>query len=368
MRIVLITDAWYPQVNGVVTTWNHVREQCQSLGHAFEVVHPGLFRTIKAPRYPDIRLAVLPRFKLRRTLDGMNPDAVHIATEGPLGMAARRWCRSRRKPWTTSYHTQFPHYLKTYFGIPQRWTYRFCRWFHGGAERTLVPTRSIKDELVERGFDADRLVVWTRGVDHATFHPYPEDAQPLADLPRPRFVYCGRVAAEKNIEAFLGLKLEGVKVVIGDGPARPELARRYPEVHFAGWKKGEALARHVAACDVFVFPSKTDTFGVVMIEALACGLPVAAYPVTGPRDVITDPRVGALDDDLQRAAEQAAGLNPDDCIAFAKGFTWQRCAAMVLENLATDADPLLPAAEGPGGDGGADAGGADGPRGPGERA
>jgi glycosyltransferase involved in cell wall biosynthesis len=335
MRIVLITDAWYPQVNGVVTTWNHVRDQCEQMGHTFEVIHPGLFRTFQAPRYPDIRLAVLPRFKLRRMLDEMAPEAVHIATEGPLGIAARGWCRSRRMPWTTSYHTQFPDYLRTYFKIPRPPTYAFLRWFHGRAERTLVPTRSIKEELIEHGFKADQLVVWTRGVDHATFHPQPDDRETLAELPRPRFVYVGRVAAEKNIKAFLDLDLEGVKVVIGDGPAKADLERRYADVRFVGWKKGEDLARHIAACDVFVFPSKTDTFGVVMIEALACGLPVAAYPVTGPRDVITDPKVGALDEDLQRAAERAAELNAEDCIAFAESFTWRRCADMVVENLAT---------------------------------
>lgn len=334
MKIALVTDAWFPQVNGVVTTWSNVREQLSGLGHTFEVFHPGLFKTFTAPKYPEIKLAILPGRKLRRLVESFEPDAVHVATEGPVGFAGRNWAVSTGTPFTTSYHTQFPQYLNTYFGAPTSPTWAFMRWFHGKAHRTLVPTRSIAEELAEHAFAAERLVVWTRGVQHDVFHPYPDDHTTLAELPRPRFVYVGRVAPEKNIEAFLGLDLPGVKVVIGDGPARQGLEQKYPDVHFAGFRKGEQLARHIAACDVFVFPSLTDTFGVVMIEALACGLPVAAYPVTGPRDVITRPEAGVLDDDLAAACRGALKLDREPCVAFARSFTWRRCAQMVLDNLA----------------------------------
>jgi len=333
MHICLITDAWFPQINGVVTTWSHVQEQCRFMGHRFEVIHPGIFNTFEAPKYPEIRLAILPRRKLRKLMDRERPDAVHIATEGPLGMAGRGWCKSRKVPFTTSYHTQFPQYLHTYFGIPTAPTYAFLRWFHGGAKRTLVPTQSIKDELIEHGFEGQKIIVWTRGVRHDLFHPYQGD--PLAGIERPRFCYVGRVAPEKNIEAFVKLKLPGSMVVIGDGPARAKLEAQFPHVHFLGFHKGEALARRIAACDVFVFPSLTDTFGVVMIEAMACGLPVAAYPVTGPRDVITNPKAGVLDHNLQKACEACLELKSEDAVAFAQQFTWQRVAQIVLDNLAT---------------------------------
>lgn len=332
MKIALVTDAWFPQINGVVTTWSHVQQECRDMGHAFEVIHPGLFQTFAAPKYPEIRLSILPRFKLRRLLDEMMPDAVHISTEGPLGMAGRGWCTARHIPYTTSYHTQFPQYLQTYFEIPTAPTYVFLRWFHGKARHTLVPTQSIKDELVAKGFASEKIIVWTRGVRHEMFHPYEEDA--LAGLGRPRFCYVGRVAPEKNIEAFLKLKLPGEMVVIGDGPARAKLQQAYPHVHFLGFHKGEALARRIAACDVFVFPSLTDTFGVVMIEAMACGLPVAAYPVTGPRDVITDPKAGALDHNLQAACLKCLQLKSADAIAFAQQFTWRRVAQIVIDNMA----------------------------------
>jgi glycosyltransferase involved in cell wall biosynthesis len=342
MKIVLVTDAWHPQVNGVVTTWTHVREQAQQAGHRFDVIHPGEFRTIAAPRYPEIRLALCPGRRLAELMATYEPQAVHVATEGPVGLAGRRWCRRNRVPFTTSYHTQFPQYLYRYFDIPTAPTYAFLRWFHGPAARTLVPTRSIADELTEHGFDD--LVVWTRGVNTDLFHPRDKD---IYDLPRPIFVYCGRVATEKNIEAFCQLDVPGSRVVIGDGPARAALAEQYPDVHFVGMKKGDELAAHVAGGDVFVFPSTTDTFGVVMLEALACGLPVAAYPVTGPIDVITDPRVGVLEHDLSAAARACLKLKAEDCIAFARQFTWQRVAQMVVDNLepinatATDAAAVM---------------------------
>lgn len=350
MRIALITDAWFPQINGVVTTWNHVRENLVARGHHVDVIHPSLFKTFAAPKYPEIRLAILPRRKLRRMLDDMQPDAVHIATEGSLGLAARGWCRARRMPFTTSYHTRFPQYLQTYFEIPPAPTYRFLRWFHGAADRTLVTTPSMRDDLAAHSFDPRKLVVWTRGVNlnrfkmsstsggkpvHASPRTWP--GSPLDHIPHPRFLYLGRVAPEKNIEAFLKLDLPGSKVVVGDGPQLTILREKFPGVHFTGFKTGDDLAAHVAACDVFVFPSLTDTFGVVMLEAMACGLPVAAFPVTGPVDVIT-PETGVLSHDLRAACLQCLDLDRTKVRAYAEQFTWDRCADMVLEHLSTVSD------------------------------
>ncbi len=334
MKIALVTDAWFPQINGVVTTWSHVCDELTAAGHDIEVIHPGLFRTFEAPKYPEIRLAIAPRRKLRRMLSQMQPDAVHLPTEGPLGLAARGWCRCHGLPFTTSYHTKFPEYLQEYFEIPAHLTYRFMRWFHGPAERTLVPTPSMRNELIANGFDGEKVVAWTRGVNHAMFHPYADGPDPYPDLPRPIFVYCGRVAPEKNIGAFLSMELPGSMVVIGDGPARAEIERQYPHVRFVGFKTGEDLARHVAGGDVFVFPSLTDTFGVVMIEAMACGLPVAAYPVTGPIDVVHEGVTGCLHDDLETAALKCLDLDRRACLADARSFTWKACADMVLDILA----------------------------------
>lgn len=329
LRIALVTDAWKPQVNGVVTTLGHVVRELESQGHEILVIHPGLFRTIPCPRYPHIRLAVLPGRGTRRRLNEWAPDAVHIATEGPVGLAGRSWCRRRRVPFTTSYHTQFPLYLRTYAGVPAAWSYRVMRWFHGAAERTLVPTESVRRELAERGFENVR--VWSRGVDQSVFHPRGRGFYPM---PRPILLYGGRVAAEKNIEAFLALRHEGTKVVVGDGPILPRLREKHPEIVFTGFKHGEELARHFADADVFVFPSRTDTFGVVMLEAMACGVPVAAFPVTGPRDVIRDGECGALDDDLDVAVARALTCDRDRTAAFAGTFSWSRCAELFFENLA----------------------------------
>ncbi len=333
MHICLVTDAWYPQINGVVTTWNHVREELIAQGHRFDVIHPAMFKTIAAPRYPEIRLAIAPGRKLRRTLDEMKPDAIHIATEGSVGFAGRAYCRKRRLPFTTSYHTRFPQYLKAYFEIPESATYAWLRWFHKPASCILVPTPSIKQDLEEHGFRG-RIVVWTRGVKHDRFKVRPGETLPLDHLPEPRFLYCGRVAVEKNLEAFLKLDLPGSKIIVGAGPALADLRARFPETHFVGYKTGDDLARHVACGNVFVFPSLTDTFGVVMIEAMACGLPVAAYPVPGPRDIILDGQVGAIDHDLKAACLRALELDPGECAKYAEQFTWQRCARMVHDNLA----------------------------------
>jgi glycosyltransferase involved in cell wall biosynthesis len=264
-----------------------------------------------------------------RLLEEHDPQAIHIATEGPLGLAGRRFCRRRGLPFTTSLHTKFPEYLRVYAGIPEAATYRLMRWFHGAAVRTLVPTRSIQSELVERGFC--NTVAWTRAVDTGLFRPR---HRAFIDLPRPIFLYVGRVATEKNIEAFLGCDLPGSKVVVGDGPARADLEGRHPEVYWAGFRFGEDLAQHYAGADVFVFPSRTDTYGVVMLEANASGLPVAAYPVTGPIDVVRQGTTGVLHEDLETACLEALGVDRDSCRSFAETMSWQRCADMLFENLA----------------------------------
>lgn len=333
-RILLATDAWRPQVNGVVRCWKSVIAELEAMGHEVEVLHPGLFRAVPAPRYPEIRLAIAPGRRARRLADAFDPDVVHIATEGPVGLACRRWCRRRRLRFTTSYHTQFPLYLKRYFGIPAAATWRGVRWFHGPAEAVLVPTEQVRRELVSHGLPQART--WSRGFDPTVFHPGPWSdpelaADPFADLDRPVLLYAGRVAPEKNIDAFLDLEFPGSKVVVGDGPARNSLERRHPTVRFLGYRFGEALGRHYAAADLLVFPSLTDTYGVVMLEANACGTPVAAYPVTGPIDVVVPGENGWLDEDLSVAVQRALEVSGDRCRAHAAGHTWRRTAELLLD-------------------------------------
>ncbi len=330
MRILIVSDAWTPQVNGVVRTLTTVAEELRALGNTVEVIGPDRFRTIPAPTEPSVRLALFPGRRLRRLIDDFRPDAIHIATEGPLGYAARRLCLARRWPFTTSFHTRFPDYLSARLGIPPGLTWRMMRRFHARSAAVLVATPSLQHELTTRGFR--NVVIWTRGVDLALFHP--RETRTGFGLPRPVFLYVGRVAVEKNIEAFLALDLPGSKVVVGDGPARPALQKRFPSVHWLGAKFGEELARAYAEADVFVFPSRTDTFGLVLVEALACGTPVAAYPVPGPLDVIDGAPVGVLDEDLGRAAMAAMALDRAACRAHAERFSWRRCAEILLERLA----------------------------------
>jgi glycosyltransferase involved in cell wall biosynthesis len=324
-----VTDAWLPQVNGVTTTLSRCRQEIEDHGCVVRVVSPDLFKTVPCPRYPEIRLAPWSWRGVHRILGEHRPDAVHIATEGPLGLAARNYCRRNRLPFTTSFHTKFPDYVRAYIGVPKALTYRAVRWFHGAARRTLVPTPSVQNELQAHGFT--NTVCWTRGVDTKLFRPR---NKPFYDLPAPVFLYAGRVAVEKNLEAFLGLELPGSKVVVGDGPARPTLEKRYPDVHWAGFRFGDDLARHYAGADVFVFPSHTDTFGVVMLEANACGLPIAAFPVPGPADVVRDGTTGILDDDLGAACLRALDVKPSDCRQWALEHSWERCARMLYDNLA----------------------------------
>jgi len=323
LRLLLITDAWHPQVNGVVRTLDTLTRVMREAGDIVEVVGPDRFRTVPMPGYGEIRLAVNVAGRLEASVDAFQPTAVHISTEGPLGWATRRLCRRRGWPFTTSLHTKFPEYLQARIGLPPGPAWALLRHFHGASAGTFAATPSLADELVARGFTNVRP--WTRGVDLALFQPEPRDSWP--GLPRPIFLYAGRVAVEKNIEAFLALDLPGSKVVVGDGPQRAELARRFPAAHFAGWRRGEALAHAYAGADVFVFPSRTDTFGLVMLEAMACGTPVAAFPVTGPADIVGGSDAGVIDTDLRRAALAALDCDRTRCRAHAELFSWEACAA-----------------------------------------
>ena len=334
MRLALVTDAWLPQVNGVVRTLGHTIREVEAAGHGVTVISPAEFRTVPCPTYPEIRLALFAGREVRRRLEALEPDAVHVATEGPLGLAARNWCVRRRRPFTTAYHTQFPEYVRARAPIPLRVGYAAVRWYHGRATRTLVTTPSMQRQLEARGFR--NLHLWGRGVDTELFRPRDKG---FLDLPRPIWLYFGRVAVEKGIEDFLGLDLPGSKLVVGDGPEAASLKRRYPGAVFAGYRHGEDLAAHIAASDVFVFPSRTDTFGLVLLEAMACGVPVAAYPVTGPVDVIVDGVNGVLGEDLRQAALAAVAIDPAVCRAHALAHSWEACTRQFLAALAVATNP-----------------------------
>ncbi len=328
MKILIVTDAWRPQTNGVVSTLSHTVDCLRGFGHDVHLITPAGFRTVACPSYPEIRLAVLPGAQVARRIDALEPDAVHIATEGSLGMAARRYCVRRGLNFTTSYHTQFPQYLRSRLPIPLAVSYRWLRHFHGAGRACMVSTRSMQAELADRGFR--NVVRWQRGVDTQLFRPGPKG---FLALPRPIAVYVGRLAVEKNVDAFLGMPWAGSKLVVGDGPERERLQASFPDAVFAGYRYGEELVAHLAAADVFVFPSRTDTFGLVNLEAMACGLPVAAYPVTGPIDVVQDGVTGALDENLGRAAQRALGLDPAACRERALRSSWERCTREFAGNL-----------------------------------
>lgn len=328
MRILVCTDAWRPQTNGVVTTLSETTSALRQRGHDVLVVDPDGSRTIPCPSYPEIRLALFPGERVTRVIREFQPDAIHIATEGPIGLAARAYVARHRLPHTTSYHTQYPEYVAQRYPIPLAAGYTYVRWFHGLAAATLVATRGVAEMLQSRGFRNTRI--WTRGVDLNRFRPGPKD---YFDLPRPILLYAGRVAVEKNLDAFLTADVPGTKVVVGDGPARAKLERRHPTVVFTGYKFGEELARAMASADVFVFPSLTDTFGLVMLEAMACGVPVAALPASAPRDVIDDGVSGVIHEQLAIAIRRALSLSPRACRRHAEQFTWQRTAHQFLEAL-----------------------------------
>lgn len=331
MRIALISDAWAPQVNGVVRTLEKLAENLDGAGHAIAMITPDLFHTVPCPSYPEIRLSLRPRRRVSALIDSHRPDAIHIATEGPLGMAARALCLARGVPFTTAFHTRFPEYVAARFAVPVAWTYAWLKRFHAPSRAVMVATETVRRELAARGFD--RLRHWGRGVDDNLFDPAKRDEDFLG-LKRPIFLFVGRVAVEKNLPAFLALDLPGSKLVVGDGPLLEQFRRRYPAVHFLGTREGEALAQVYASADVFVFPSLTDTFGLVLLEALASGLPVAAYPVAGPLDIIGGSDVGVLDRDLGQAALAAEAIPRQRCRAFARRHSWSASAAEFLANLA----------------------------------
>ncbi|MAY20602.1 MAG: alpha-mannosyltransferase [Erythrobacteraceae bacterium] len=328
--IAIVTDAWYPQVNGVVRTLSTTCDMLRRWGHEVTVISPEDYTSFPAPTYPEIRLAVTAPGTVGRELARIAPEAVHIATEGPLGFAARRYCKSRKVPFTTAYHTQFPDYLARRTGLPAALFWPYIRWFHRPAQRIMVATETIRAQLREQGLT--HLSHWSRGVDLDCFSPDAPPPAEYAGIEGPILLYVGRVAVEKNIEAFLSCDYPGTKVVVGDGPARASLEGRFPDALFLGKKSGVELAGCYAGADVFVFPSKTDTFGLVMIEALACGTPVAAYPVAGPVDILTD-AVGAMSDNIARAIDAARYCDRHECAAFGAGYSWEAATQQFLSGL-----------------------------------
>jgi glycosyltransferase involved in cell wall biosynthesis len=327
-KIAIVTDAWHPQINGVVTTLGKTIAHLEAFGYQVETITPQLFRSFPCPTYPEISLSLAGTRKLREHLVYCKPHCVHIATEGPLGWAARSVCRSSGFAFSTSYHTRFPEYVRMRWPVPLSLSYRVLRCFHNAAARTMVATSRLKAELEGRGFS--NMALWSRGVDPDLFKP---DTKRKNSAEKPLFLYVGRVAIEKNITAFLELDLPGTKMVVGDGPARHQLAASYPKVHFTGYKKGAELAALYAAADVLVFPSLTDTFGVVLLEAMASGVPVAAYPVTGPLETVVNGENGYLDNDLRSAALQALSVSAESCRRFAMRYTWEACSKQFVENL-----------------------------------
>lgn len=341
-KITIVSDAWYPQVNGVVRSIQNTNRELALMGIDVTMVTPQTFRNVPCPTYPEIRLSVATYGKVAREIERSQPEALHIATEGPLGLLARRWCLRNRVPFSTSYHTRFPEYVAARFPIPIRPLQAFVRWFHNAGNGCMVATASLERELAKLGMR--NLLRWSRGIDQSQFRPRPPEVTPFG-LPRPIFLTVGRVSVEKNLPAFLELDLPGSKVVVGDGPARADLQKRYPDVLFTGMKSGADLAEAYAQADVFVFPSRTDTFGNTILEALASGVPVAAYPVTGPVDIIEPGSgAGALDDDLRRACLAALQCSREDARALAQTFTWEAASRQFLNNvLASRSAPALPA-------------------------
>jgi glycosyltransferase involved in cell wall biosynthesis len=328
MRVLVATDAWHPQINGVVRTLTSLARSARKLGVEIEFLSPTGFWSVPLPTYPSLRLALPNARTVARAIEAAEPDSIHVATEGPIGLMARAYCLKRGLRFTTSYTTRFPEYIAARWAVPEAWSYSALRRFHAPASVTMVSTDSLAAELSQRGFR--HLGMWSRGVDTELFAP---SRAIVLDLPRPIFLAAGRIAIEKNLEAFLSLDLPGSKVVVGEGPQEAELRRSFPGVHFAGLQEGVALAAYMAAADVFVFPSRTDTFGIVQLEALACGTPVAAFPVTGPKDVIADRPVGVLREDLRSACLRALGLSREACRTYALTFSWENSARQFIGHL-----------------------------------
>jgi glycosyltransferase involved in cell wall biosynthesis len=352
VKIVLATDAWHPQVNGVVRSLSMTVEHMRRTGHLVDVIEPSRFWTLPCPTYPEIRLALGCNRSVARMLDAIQPDRIHISTEGPIGWAARRWCLKNGRHFTTAFHTRFPDYVSIRTGIPAEWVWKMMRRFHGAAERTFTATATLAEELQAHGLTHTHH--WPRGVDLAQFNPSVPPHPAFEGLPRPILLNVGRVAVEKNIGAFLTLDVPGTKAVVGDGPALERLKTQYPDVLFLGAKHGAELAAAYAAADVFVFPSRTDTFGLVNIEALACGVPVAAYPVPGPIDILGSDNkgmhggsrpIGALDEDLAKAVAGALRASRKASAAEALHYSWEACTERFVSGLAADdEEPLKRAA------------------------
>lgn len=334
-RILIVTDAWHPQINGVVTTLTKTAQTLEKMGCRVKILSPQSYKTIPCPTYPEISLSLVSPATIRKEISGFLPHAIHIATEGPLGWMARAACIRNKLAFTTSYHTRFPEYIRMRYPIPEKLSYNVVRRFHNRAQKTLVATEFLKQELKSRDFH--NPVIWSRGVDTELFRPRDKA---LLDLPRPISVYVGRVAVEKNLPAFLDLDIPGTKLVIGDGPALPSLRQKYPDTVFTGFKKGEELASLVAASDVFVFPSLTDTFGVVLLEAMACGIPAATYPVCGPVSVIQNGYNGIMNKDLKQAVYDALLLKTENCRKFAEQYSWDKCTTQFFQHLAISNAPL----------------------------
>jgi glycosyltransferase involved in cell wall biosynthesis len=328
MHILVVTDAWKPQVNGAAHALENVGRALREMGTDIDFLTPEGFATVPLPTYGEIRIALASPWAVAKRIDDSGAGHIHIATEGPLGLAARRYCLRTKRVFTTSYHTRFPEYITVRTRIPEEITYALIRRFHNAGIGIMVPTKSVADDLKSRGFH--RLMRWSRGVDHSLFNPSKAIA---LDLRRPIFLYAGRLAPEKNIEAFLSLDLPGTKLIAGDGPSRRALQARYPAAHFIGMQRREALAVYYASSDVFVLPSLTETFGNVLIEALACGLPVAALPVAGPRDVIGTSGTGVLDMDLRAACLGALEIPREKARAHALNFTWAKSARQFFDNI-----------------------------------
>jgi len=346
MKVLVATDAWRPQVNGVVRTLNSLARAAAKLGVEIEFLSPDGFWTFPVPTYPGLRLALPSKKKIAERIEAAKPDAIHIATEGPIGFAVRAYCVRIGRPFTTSYTTRFPEYISARSPIPAQWIYNALRRFHAAATVTMVATPSLTTELRERGFT--NLGMWTRGVDIDLFRP---DRAIDLGFPRPIFMSVGRVAVEKNLPAFLSLDLPGTKVIIGAGPQEAELKRRFPSAKFLGQLDNGILAAHLAAADVFVFPSLTDTFGIVQLEALASGVPIAAFPVTGPKDVISDNPIGVLNDDLRVACMQALWISREACREFALHYSWENSARQFIGHAhkvavggAREPEPAMPVA------------------------
>ena len=330
MKILIVTDAWYPQVNGVCRTLKNLGDELKKIGHQVEYIEPNQFFTVPMPKYNEIKLSLNVWPRVGKLISKADADIIHIATEGPIGIFAKRYCVKNKLKFTSSYHTQFDKYLKLYYPyLPIKLAQKFLKGFHSKAEKILVTTQSMKDELQDIGFDKDKMVVWTRGANHGAFQ---KPKKINLEYKRPIYLYVGRVSIEKNIRAFLDLDLEGTKLIVGKGPDLDKLKKEYPEAKFKGERTNGELASYFASSDVFVFPSKTDTFGIVIIEALKCGLPVAAYPVAGPKDIFNGTNIGSLNNDLKKAALEALKSDRSACIEHAKKYTWENCAKIFLNS------------------------------------